>query len=51
MKDEVINTIKFPEKTRKIGNIYYSQKKTQQGTIEVVYKKENYIKVITSYWT
>lgn len=49
-EDEVINAIKFPEKTQKIDNIYYAQKKTQQGIIEVVYERENYIKVITSYW-
>lgn len=49
-EDEFLNTIKFPEKTRKIDNIYYAQKKTEQGIIEVVYEKENYIKVITVYW-
>ena len=49
-EDEITNTIKFSEKTRKIGNIYYAQKKTTSGTIEVVFEKENYIKVITSYW-
>ena len=48
-EDEVINTIKFPEKTRKMGNIYYVQKKITSGTIEVVFEKEKYIKVITLY--
>ena len=48
-EDEVINTIKYPELTQKIDNVYYAQKKTIQGTIEVVYVKENYIKVITLY--
>ena len=48
-EDEVISTIKFPEKTRKIGNIYYAQKKLTSGTIEIVFEKENYIKVITLY--
>ncbi len=48
-EDEAINTIKYPEVTQKINNIYYAQKKTIQGTIEVVYIKESYIKVITLY--
>ena len=49
-EDEVINTIKYPEKTTKIDKIYYAQKKTNQGIIEVVYERENYIKVITMYF-
>ena len=48
-EDELINTIKYPELTQKIDNVYYAQKKTIQETIEVVYVKENYIKVITLY--
>ncbi len=48
-EDEVINTIKYPEKTQKIDDVYYAQKRTIQGIIEVVYIKENYIKVITVY--
>jgi len=48
-EDEVINTIKYPEKTEKIRDRYLVQKKTIQGIIEVVYIKENYIKVITAY--
>jgi len=48
-EDEVINTIKYPEKTDKIHNKYYVQKKTIQGKIEVVYVREKYIKVITVY--
>ena len=49
-EDEVITTVKLPEKTRKIGGIYYCQKRTISGVIEVVFEKEKYIKVITSYW-
>ena len=30
-EDEVINTIKYPEKTDKIHNKYYVQKKTPQA--------------------
>ncbi len=48
-EDEVVNTIKFSESTQKIDNIYYARKKTIAGMIEVVYEKENYIKVITVY--
>ena len=50
-EDEIINTIKFPEKTQKIEDTYYSQKQTNSGKIEVVYLKEKYIKVITVYYT
>ena len=48
-EDEVMNTLKYPENIQKIGDLYYAQKKTNQGTIEVVYEKQNYIKVITVY--
>jgi len=48
-EDEVINTIKYPEVTQKIGEVYHAQKKTISGAIEVIYTKENYIKVITLY--
>lgn len=50
-EDEVINTIKYPEITQKIEDVYYARKKIIQGTIEVVYIRENYIKVITVYPT
>lgn len=48
-EDEVINTVKYPESIQKIDDLYYARKKTIQGTIEVVYEKQNYIKVITVY--
>ena len=48
-EDEVMNTLKYPESTQKIDDLYYAQKKTNQGIIEVVYEKQNYIKVITVY--
>ena len=48
-KDEVINTIKYPEKTLKTEDRYLAQKKISLGIIEVVYVIENYIKVITVY--
>ncbi len=48
-KDEVINTIKYPEKTIKSSDRYYARKKVSMGIIEVVYIREKYIKVITVY--
>jgi len=50
IKDEVINTIKYPEKTKKEKRRYYAQKDIGRGKIEVVYEKEKYIKIITLYW-
>ena len=49
-KDEIINTIKYPEKTNKEEDIYYAQKDIGRGRIEVAYEKDKYIKVITTYW-
>ena len=48
-EDEVINAIKFSEETSKDGNVYYARKNIGRANIEVVYTKENYIKVITVY--
>ncbi|MBI2631393.1 DUF4258 domain-containing protein [Candidatus Pacearchaeota archaeon] len=48
-EDEVINTIKYPEKTEKIDGIYYVQKSLGRFTLHVVFIRENYIKVITLY--
>ena len=49
-EDEVISVIKYPEKTDKIGEKYYISKNIGRGIIEVVFTRENYIKVITLYW-
>ena len=48
-EDEVVNTIKYPEKTLKTTDRYLAQKKVSIGTIEVVFTREKYIKVITVY--
>ena len=48
-EDDVVNAIKFPKKTRKRGHVYYVQRQTISGKIEVVYVRESYIKVITVY--
>jgi len=42
-------TIKRPDHTNHFGNKYYVSKKLNGLTIEVVYVKEKYIKVITTY--
>lgn len=49
-EDEVINTVKYPERTYKEEEEYYAQKDIGRGKIEVVYEKEKYIKIITVYW-
>jgi len=48
-EDEVISTIKYPEKTEKVNDVYYVQKHLGRFSLIVVYIKENYIKVITLY--
>ena len=50
LDDEVINTIRFPEKVYKKKGKYFAQKDIGRGKIEVIYEKENYIKVVTVYW-
>ena len=50
-KEEVVDALKYPDKTFKKYDKYYAQKKLDRGTIEVVHEKtEKYIKVITVYW-
>jgi len=49
-EDEVINAIKYPEKTEKREGKYYAQKNIGRGKIEVAYEKEKYIKIISVYW-
>lgn len=53
-QDEVLNTIKYPEKLDKKHNKYYAQKDLGRGKIEVVYEIANqqgkYLNIITIYW-
>ncbi len=49
-EDEVIQTIKHPEKLMKIEGLYYAQKNIIRANIEIVYEKVKYIKVITLYY-
>ena len=49
-KEEAELTVKSPEKVFKEEGKYYASKNIGRGVIEVVYTRENYIKVITLYW-
>ena len=49
-EDEILNTIKYPEKIDKREVKYYAKKNIGRGKIEVVYEKDKYIKIITVYW-
>lgn len=48
-EDEVISTIQYSEKTLKIEGIYHAQKNIGRCILEVVYVKQNYIRVVTLY--
>lgn len=55
-EDDVINTIKYPDKLSKKYGKYYAQKDIGRGKIEVVYEKvieteeHKYLNIITIYW-
>ncbi len=42
-EDEILNTIKYPEKIDKREGKYYAKKNIGRGKIEVVYEKDKYI--------
>lgn len=46
----VEETIKAPDGVKRNGNKYYAVKKLNGETLKVVYVKEKYIKVITSFF-
>lgn len=51
LEQEVIDVIKYPDRTIKRHDKYYFQKRLERGTIEVSCEKtERIIKVITVYW-
>ncbi len=51
LKEEVIDAIKYPDKTSKKHGLYYFQKRLDRGTIEIPCEKtETNIKIITIYW-
>ena len=50
-EEEIIESMKYSDKTIKKHGKYYFQKNLGRGTIEIVCEKtENNIKVITVYW-
>ena len=50
-KPEVLDTIRFPDKTMKKHGKYYYQKQLERGTIEVVVEKSGKnLNIITIYW-
>ncbi len=49
-KEEIIEAIKHPDELSKKHGKYYAKKNIVRAKIEVVYEKENYIKVITLYY-
>lgn len=51
LKEEIIVSIKFPDKIIKKQGKYFFIKKLNRGTIETCCQRtENYLKVITIYW-
>ncbi|MFC1769359.1 DUF4258 domain-containing protein [Nanoarchaeota archaeon] len=46
----VEETIKYPDETRRNRNKFYVVKKLNGKVLKVVYVRENYIKVITSFF-
>lgn len=46
----VEEALKSPNKLEKEFGKFYASKKLNGKSIEVVYEKKNYIKVITAYW-
>ena len=50
-EQEIVESIRYADKTIKKHEKYYAQKNIGRGFIEIVYEKiENNIKVITVYW-
>ncbi|MBS3166497.1 DUF4258 domain-containing protein [Candidatus Woesearchaeota archaeon] len=51
LPEEVMDAVKYPEKTIKKQGKYYYQKKLNRGMIEIVCEKtENSLNIITVYW-
>ena len=51
LKEEIIETVIYPDKILKKHGKYYFQKRLERGTIEVCCEKtERIIKIITVYW-
>ena len=50
LKTWIEETIKSPDETKTDGNKFYVVKKLNGKTLKIVYVKEKYIKVITSFF-
>ena len=50
LKVWVEETIKSPDETKRSGNKYYVTKKLNGKMLKVVYVKEKYIKIITTFF-
>ena len=49
--EELLDTIRYPDRITKEFGKYYYEKKFQRGTLEAVcITTENHIKVVTLYW-
>ena len=46
----VEEAVKFPDELKREGHKYYATKKLNGNTLRVVYVKESYIKIITTYF-
>ena len=49
-EDEIISSIKYPNKIFRKAGKFYVQKNIDRANIEIVYEKDKYIKVITVYY-
>ncbi len=44
-------TLKYPHVTEKLGiNKYFVRRKLNERSLEVIFLKEKYIKIVTVYW-
>jgi len=49
-EDEIKEAIRYPDKISKKKGKYYAEKNLGRAKIEVIYEKDNYIKIITIYY-
>lgn len=49
-EEEITQAVKYPDSLSKKDGKYYAMKNIARANIEVVYEKENYIKIITLYY-
>ncbi|MBS3099616.1 DUF4258 domain-containing protein [Candidatus Pacearchaeota archaeon] len=49
-KEEIVVSIKSPDKTYKRKGKFYVQKNIGRANIEIIYEKDKYIRIITLYY-